>query len=99
VLFQFALFLTIGVMLYAYYKFFPLTTKLASNDQIFPTFIVQRFAAWGSRTGDRGDLRGSDVEPERSLNSLASSTVLDFYKPLIKPNASDEALVEAFAAG
>src|SRR5882757_1437450 len=42
VLFQFALFLTIGVMLFAYYKAFPLTTKLASNDQIFPTFIVQR---------------------------------------------------------
>src|SRR5437764_1391483 len=42
VMFQFALFLTIGVMLYVYYKFYPLTTKLASNDEIFPTFIVQR---------------------------------------------------------
>src|SRR5438552_2796740 len=42
VLFQFALFLTIGIMLFAYYKFYPLTVKLASNDEIFPTFIVTR---------------------------------------------------------
>ncbi len=29
-----------------------------------------------------------------SLNSLASTTVLDFYKPLINPNASDESLLK-----
>ena len=29
-----------------------------------------------------------------SLNSLASTTVLDFYKPLIKPDASDESLLK-----
>jgi solute:Na+ symporter, SSS family len=28
-----------------------------------------------------------------SLNSLASTTALDFYKPLINPNASDESLL------
>src|SRR5438477_11582140 len=38
VLFQFALFLTIGVMLYAYYRAQPLTEKLTSSDQIFPYF-------------------------------------------------------------
>src|SRR5215813_9857293 len=35
VLFQFALFLLIGIMLFAYYRTFPLTMKLASNDEIF----------------------------------------------------------------
>src|SRR3954468_17279085 len=34
VFFQFALFLTIGVMLYTYYKFFPMSSTLASNDEI-----------------------------------------------------------------
>ena len=29
-----------------------------------------------------------------SLNSLASTTVLDFYKPLINPNASDSSLLK-----
>src|SRR4029078_2924417 len=35
VLFQFLLFLTIGIMLFAYYKFYPLETQLASTDEIF----------------------------------------------------------------
>src|SRR5215510_11810043 len=42
VLFQFALFLLIGIMLSAYYNAYPLTTSLASNDEIFPTFKVTR---------------------------------------------------------
>jgi Na+/proline symporter len=29
-----------------------------------------------------------------SLNSLSSSTVLDFYRPLLKPNVSDEDLLK-----
>src|SRR5215467_4066613 len=37
VLFQFALFLLIGIMLFAY-RNFPSTIKLASNDEIFPLF-------------------------------------------------------------
>src|SRR2546426_2881694 len=42
VLFQFLLFLIIGIMLFAYYKFYPLETQLASTDEIFPAFIVHR---------------------------------------------------------
>src|SRR5438132_6263831 len=37
---QFALFLLIGVMLFAFYQANPLTTPLESNDQVFPFFIV-----------------------------------------------------------
>src|SRR5260370_37545048 len=29
-----------------------------------------------------------------SLNSLSSSTVIDFYKPLVKPQATDEELLK-----
>src|SRR5437762_196417 len=42
VLFQFGLFLLIGIMLFTYYKLNPLATPLTSNDEIFPTFIVTR---------------------------------------------------------
>src|SRR3954471_3099215 len=42
VFFQFALFLTIGVMLFAFYQANPLTTPLESNDQVFPFFIVHQ---------------------------------------------------------
>ena len=94
VLFQFALFLTIGVMLYAYYKFFPLTAKLASNDQIFPTFIVQRLPHGVAGLVIAAIFAAAMSNLSGSLNSLASSTVLDFYKPLLKPFAPDEQLLK-----
>jgi Na+/proline symporter len=94
VLFQFALFLTIGVMLYAYYKFYPLTTKLASNDEIFPTFIVQRLPHGVSGLVIAAIFAAAMSNLSGSLNSLSSSTVLDFYKPLFRPEASDEHLLK-----
>ena len=94
VLFQFALFLTIGVMLYAYYKFYPLTTKLASNDEIFPTFIVQRLPHGVSGLVIAAIFAAAMSNLSGSLNSLSSSTVLNFYKPLLRPDAPDEDLLK-----
>jgi SSS family transporter len=94
VLFQFALFLTIGMMLFAYYKFYPLTTKLASNDEIFPTFIVQRLPHGISGLVIAAIFAAAMSNLSGSLNSLSSSTVIDFYKPLLKPNAPDEDLLK-----
>jgi solute:Na+ symporter, SSS family len=94
VLFQFTLFLTIGVMLFAYYRVFPLTTKLASNDQIFPTFIVQRLPHGVAGLVIAAIFAAAMSNLSGSLNSLSSSTVLDFYKPLLRPNARDEDLLK-----
>jgi len=94
VLFQFALFLTIGVMLYAYYKFYPLTTRLASNDEIFPTFIVQRLPHGVAGLVIAAIFAAAMSNLSGSLNSLSSSTVIDFYKPLLRPNAKDEDLLK-----
>src|SRR6266567_3612054 len=94
VFFQFALFLTIGVMLYAYYKFYPLTTRLASNDEIFPTFIVQRLPHGISGLVIAAIFAAAMSNLSGSLNSLSSSTVLDFYKPLWRPSAPDEDLLK-----
>src|SRR3989440_11763003 len=94
VLFQFALFLTIGVMLYVYYKFYPLTTKLASNDEIFPTFIVQRLPHGVSGLVIAAIFAAAMSNLSGSLNSLSSSTVIDFYKPLVNPSASDDYLLK-----
>ncbi len=50
VFFQFFLFLTIGVMLFAYYKAYPLSVPLQSNDQIFPRPLCSTFTShWSSR--------------------------------------------------
>jgi SSS family transporter len=94
VLFQFTLFLLIGVMLFAYYKAFPLTTRLASNDQIFPTFIVQRLPHGISGLVIAAIFAAAMSNLSGSLNSLASTTVLDFYKPFIGARASDEQLLK-----
>src|SRR5712664_1520296 len=94
VLFQFALFLTIGVMLYAYYRSYPLTTKLASNDEIFPTFIVHRLPHGVSGLVIAAIFAAAMSNLSGSLNSLSSRTVLDFSKPLINPGATNEYLLK-----
>src|ERR1044071_3266283 len=94
VLFQFALFLTIGVMLYVYYKFYPLTAKLASNDEIFPHFIVERLPHGVSGLVIAAIFAAAMSNLSGSLNSLSSTTALDFYKPLINPRGSDEQLLK-----
>ncbi|HZT60588.1 MAG TPA: sodium:solute symporter [Pyrinomonadaceae bacterium] len=90
VLFQFALFLLIGVMLSAYYIAFPLTTKLTSNDEIFPTFIVQRLPHGISGLVIAAIFAAAMSNLSGSLNSLSSSTVLDLYRPLVNPHDTDE---------
>ncbi len=94
VLFQFALFLTIGVMLFVYYKYFPLSAQLATNDEVFPKFIVERLPHGISGLVIAAIFAAAMSNLSGSLNSLASTTVLDFYKPLIDPNASDESLLK-----
>src|SRR5712671_697117 len=94
VLFQFVLFLFIGVMLYAYYKFYPLTTKPASNDEIFPLFIVQRLPHGVAGLVIAAIFAAAMSNLSGSLNSLSSSTVLDLYKPLFRPDATDEHLLK-----
>lgn len=87
---QFVLFLLIGVLLFAYYKFFPLATRLTSNDEIFPAFIVQRLPHGISGLVIAAVFAAAMSNLSGSLNSLASSTTVDFYRPLLRPDASDE---------
>src|SRR5919205_1009647 len=77
VLFQFALFLLIGVMLFVYYKYYPLETPLANNDQIFPTFIVQRLPHGISGLVIAAIFAAAMSNLSGSLNSLASTTMID----------------------
>jgi SSS family solute:Na+ symporter len=94
VLFQFTLFLLIGIMLFAYYKAFPLEHALAKNDEVFPFFIVHNLPHGISGLVIAAIFAAAMSNLSGSLNSLASSTVLDFYKPLIRPNETDENLLK-----
>jgi SSS family solute:Na+ symporter len=87
---QFVLFLFIGVLLFAYYHFFPLAVKPATNDEIFPIFIVQRLPHGISGLVIAAVFAAAMSNLSGSLNSLASTTTLDFYRPLINPRQTDE---------
>ena len=78
---QFALFLTIGMMLHAYYAHHPLP-PMASNDEIFPAFIVRSLPHGVAGLVIAAIFAAAMSNLSGSLNSLASTTVLDFYQPL-----------------
>ena len=73
---QFALFLTIGAMLYAYHQHVPLTAALPRNDAILPQFIVDRLPH-----GLIGFIVAAIVAAalSPSINAMAATTVNDFY--------------------
>src|SRR5262249_37791407 len=102
VLFQFVLFLTIGVMLYCYYRIYPLGTRLASNDEVFPNFIVQRLPHGIPGLVIAAIFAAAMSNLSGSLNSLSSSTMVDFYRPLFGKTLDDAALLRLsrwFTAG
>jgi SSS family transporter len=94
VLFQFFLFLMIGIMLFVFYKFYPLETQLASNDEIFPLFIVHRLPHGVAGLVIAAIFAAAMSNLSGSLNALASTTVLDLYKPLGGRGKSDESLLK-----
>jgi Na+/proline symporter len=82
VLAQFTLFLVIGVMLFAYYKHFPPATPFSRNDAIFPTFIVTQFPPVAAGLVVAAILAAAMSNLSAALNSLASTSIMDFYRSL-----------------
>src|SRR5690242_20742918 len=80
------------MMLHAYYATHPLPA-MASNDEIFPAFIVRSLPHGIAGLVIAAIFAAAMSNLSGSLNSLSSSTVLDFYKPLINPGATDERLL------
>lgn len=90
VLAQFALFLVIGVMLFTYYQHTPLPRALVSNDEILPLFIVTALTH-GAAGFIVAAIVAAALSP--SINALAATTVNDFYKPYIRPDADERTLM------
>lgn len=80
ILFQFALFLTAGVMLWAYYRVPSVTFGRA--DRIYPTFIVSRMPHGISGLLIAAVLAAAMSNLSAALNSLSSSLIMDFYARL-----------------
>jgi solute:Na+ symporter, SSS family len=77
VLFQFAMFLTVGVMLWAYYRV-P-SSDFVRADRIYPTFIVSKMPHGVSGVLIAAILAAAMSNLSAALNSLSSSAILDFY--------------------
>jgi len=88
VLFQFSLFLLIGAMLFVFYKSFPPAQAFTRSDTIFPLFIVTRMPHGISGLLISAILAAAMANLSAALNSLSSTTMVDFYSR-INPAASD----------
>ena len=87
ILFQFALFLTVGVMLWAYYRVPSATFGRA--DRIYPTFIVSHMPHGISGLLIAAVLAAAMSNLSAALNSLSSSAIMDFYARL-NPQADEK---------
>ncbi len=79
VIFQFALFLLLGVALYVFYG--QLNMR---SDEIFPSFIINKLPSPFSGIIIAGLFAAAMSTLAGSISSLSSSTMLDLYRPLHK---------------
>ncbi len=77
---QFALFLLVGVGLYAYYE----GRTFAAADEVFPRFIIEGLPPGITGLVIAGLLAAAMSTVASSLNSLASASTHDLYAPLTK---------------
>jgi SSS family solute:Na+ symporter len=87
ILFQFALFLTVGVMLWAFYRV-PSAT-FGKPDRIYPTFIVSHMPHGISGLLIAAILAAAMSNLSAALNSLSSSTIMDFLVRF-RPNTDEK---------
>ena len=78
---QFALFLVIGVLLFAYYQTTP-APVLTRSDEILPQFIVRSLSG-GAAGFIVAAIVAAALSP--SLNAMAAATVNDFYRKRPRP--------------
>jgi Na+/proline symporter len=88
VFFQFGLFLVVGVMLFSFYQYHPAEAVPAPPDRIFPAFVVNHLPHGVAGLMIAAIFAAAMSNLSSALNSLASTTVLDFYRPFLKKDAT-----------
>ncbi len=81
IFFQFSLFLVIGVLLYVYYGSTGAPPPKPA-DRIYPAFIWEHLPAGVAGLVMAAVLAAAMSNLSAALNSLASTTVMDFFKPI-----------------
>lgn len=85
VIIQFAIFLIVGVMLYAYYG-----TLNVKSDEVFPMFIIDVLPAGITGIIIAGLFAAAMSTLAGSMSSLSSSTMMDLYIPFFGKNNDDK---------
>ena len=93
ILFQFTLFLLVGTGLWVFYRMFPPTAHFATNDYVFPTFVVEHMPLGITGLLIAAILAAAMSNLSAALNSLSSTTMIDFYLRR-KPETSDRTRLE-----
>jgi solute:Na+ symporter, SSS family len=89
ILFQFGLFLVVGVTLYAFYCYHPPAAPFGRPDRIFPTFVVTELPRGVAGLLIAAIIAAAMSNLSAAFNSLASSSVVDFYQPFVRPDAGE----------
>lgn len=79
IIFQFIIFMLVGVALYAYYG-----TLNIRSDEIFPKFIIEELPIGVTGIIVAGLFAAAMSTLAGSISSLSSSTMIDLYKPITK---------------
>jgi SSS family transporter len=92
IVFQFALFLVVGVLLYGHYGGATLSSLgLQRADEIFPRYIIEGLPSGVSGFIIAGLFAAALSTLAGSITSLSSSTVLDLIKPRMRTELSEAA--------
>ncbi len=89
IFFQFSLFLFIGAMLFVYYGATGFTAP-KPTDRIYPQFIWNNLQPGVAGLVIAAILAAAMSNLSAALNSLASTTIMDFYKPIHARRAGGE---------
>jgi SSS family transporter len=89
IFFQFSLFLLIGVMLFVFYKAYPLAAAFVRTDTIFPIYVVSRMPHGLSGLLISAILAAAMSNLSAALNSLSSTTIVDFYARIV-PQSTEQ---------
>ncbi len=89
VMLQFTLFLVIGAGLFVFYGQHPAALTVKGSDRLFPAFIVQQMPVGIAGLLIAAILAAAMSNLSAALNSLSSTTIVDFYLRL-RPDATDK---------
>ena len=90
ILAQFTLFLLMGAGLWEFYRIFPPASAFSRTDNVFPSFIVEHMPHGISGLLIAAILAAAMSNLSAALNSLSSTTMMDFYLRH-RPQTSDRA--------